>query len=53
MIIPVHAIQRDPEIYPDPDKFDPDRFLENNVKDRHPMTFMGFGAGPRICIGKK
>lgn len=52
ILIPAYAIQRDPKIYPDPDTFDPERFTEENIKQRHPSHYLPFGDGPRNCIGK-
>lgn len=49
VLIPISCIQRDPAHFPDPDKFDPERF----ANDCHPPGFMAFGDGPRSCPGKK
>ncbi|XP_063915540.1 cytochrome P450 9e2-like [Zophobas morio] len=51
--IPVFGIHRDPEYYPEPDKFDPERFNDENKVNINPYTYMPFGAGPRNCIGSR
>lgn len=50
--IPISAIHRDPTYWPEPEKFDPERFSDENKKNVIPGTFMPFGNGPRNCIGE-
>ncbi len=42
---------RDPRWWQDPDRFDPDRWADEAQAERPRLTFMPFGAGPRICLG--
>ncbi|KAF5286988.1 hypothetical protein FQA39_LY16102 [Lamprigera yunnana] len=51
--IPIHASHRNPEIYPNPDRFDPERFSDENKSTMHPYSFFSFGVGPRMCIGNR
>ncbi|XP_078604936.1 cytochrome P450 18a1-like [Branchiostoma floridae x Branchiostoma japonicum] len=44
----------DPEFWPDPEKFDPRRFLDSDGKVvSRPESFIPFGAGRRVCIGEQ
>ncbi|XP_050429640.1 probable cytochrome P450 6a13 [Adelges cooleyi] len=53
IIIPAKSIHYDPENYPNPLNFDPERYSEENINKLHPNTYMPFGDGPRFCIGKR
>ncbi|XP_052899453.1 cytochrome P450 6A1-like [Anopheles moucheti] len=50
IIVPMYAIHYDPEYYPEPERFDPDRFAPQACKQRTPSTFLPFGVGPKSCI---
>ncbi|CAH1399863.1 unnamed protein product [Nezara viridula] len=47
------ALHQDPVYYPEPMKFDPERFSEVNKSSRVKYTYLPFGEGPRICVGFK
>ncbi|CAH1380530.1 unnamed protein product [Tenebrio molitor] len=51
LLIPVHFIHRNPLHWPDPLKFDPDRFLPEEIEKRPRYSFMPFSIPSRNCIG--
>jgi len=48
----VFALHRNEKHFENPEKFDPDRFLEEKKEERHRFAFVPFSAGSRNCIGK-
>ncbi|XP_064615494.1 cytochrome P450 3A29-like [Liolophura sinensis] len=50
--LPFRYIHMDPEIYPEPEVFNPDRFAPEK-RATTKLSFMAFGQGPRICLGNR
>lgn len=53
MWIPIYGFHLDPNNFPEPEKFDPERFSDENKNSIKPYTYMPFGLGPRRCIGDR
>lgn len=45
--IPIYSIHHDPKYYPDPEKFDPERFSDENKHNVNQDCYLSFGIGPR------
>jgi cytochrome P450 len=52
VLISQFVTHRDPRYFPDPLRFDPDRFSAEGKAQRRKFTYFPFGAGPRQCIGE-
>lgn len=51
MIVPVWGLHRDENYFNEPDEFWPERFSRENLEPFVDMPYLGFGSGPRGCIG--
>jgi cytochrome P450 family 6 len=52
IFVPVYAIHHNATFYPNPEKFDPDRFTPEEIQKRPAMAYLSFGDGPRKVLGK-
>ncbi|XP_041421152.1 cytochrome P450 3A21-like isoform X1 [Xenopus laevis] len=53
IVVPLFALHLNPEVWPEPDHFQPERFSKENQKNQDPYNFLPFGTGPRNCIGMR
>ncbi|KAF5288093.1 hypothetical protein FQA39_LY15518 [Lamprigera yunnana] len=53
VLIPVVGIHHDPKYYTNPNKFDPERFSDENKHTIQAFSYMPFGSGPRNCIASR
>ncbi|XP_053671571.1 probable cytochrome P450 4d14 [Anopheles nili] len=49
----IYALHNDPVLYPEPERFDPERFSEDASAQRQPYSYIPFSAGSRNCIGQR
>jgi cytochrome P450 len=45
------VLHRDPRFFPEPERFDPERFAPGRVESIPQHAYIPFGAGPHLCIG--
>lgn len=51
--VPMMGLHNDPEYFPEPEKYDPERFTDENKQKRPNFVYFPFGEGPHTCIGKQ
>lgn len=52
LLVSQYVLHRNPRYWPQPDRFDPDRFAPDAAKEHHRYAYFPFGGGPRRCIGE-
>uniref|UniRef100_A0A914WFE6 Uncharacterized protein n=1 Tax=Plectus sambesii TaxID=2011161 RepID=A0A914WFE6_9BILA len=51
--IPIYGIHMNPDYWPEPEEFRPERFAKENAGDIVPYSYLAFGVGPRGCVGQR
>ncbi len=51
VLVSTYGLHHNPSVYPDPERFDPDRFAPEAEAARHRSAWLPFGNGQRVCIG--
>jgi len=53
MVVPTtYMALQDPEVYPHPEIFDPERYYTGDAETKGAKNFLVFGTGPHVCIGQ-
>jgi cytochrome P450 len=53
ILLSQYAIHHDKRFYPEPEKFNPERWTSEQAKSLPKMAYFPFGGGPRLCIGEQ
>lgn len=53
VVIPIYGLHHDEQYFPNPDRFDPERFSDENKENIVSGSYLPFGTGPRNCIGSR
>jgi cytochrome P450 len=51
ILVLIYMTHRDPDVWPDPERFDPGRFLPDQARARPRHAYIPFAAGRRVCVG--